>query len=329
MNIDIAEAIKNTNMYELAMKTQKGIPMTDTEDMVVAQLDAKFKEIGKLGYDKDREISAFMTRVLTEELYNTPDELLDLIFDQDTIGANDDFELITEPKNTLVAYDAAQGGNVPKSYLDISAMTPKWKTKQIESEISFADLERNGWKTVARFTEYATQAFKNAMFRDIFSDLDSVIVSGAPNYITVSGDTMTQAAADALALYVNDWAEGEGTIVGYTKYIQQISKLQGFDSEAMKDEIHRTGRLGMYDGVALTPISSVRKQGDGTGLFIDKRVFGVAGKIGRLTMRGEMKVYETENNNKEKIELKACGFTYGWAFESAAAEKVCKVVLGA
>ena len=327
MEINVAEAIKSTNMYELATKTVKGLDLSDTEQVVVSELDSKFKEIGRTGHDKDHEIAAFMQRVLTEELYNTPDELLDLIFDRDTIGANDDFEHIVDPKNTLVAYEAAQGGNVPKSYLDITAVSPRWVNRQVESEISFQDLERNGWKTVAKFTEYATQAFKNAMFHDIFANLDEVITSGAPNYLAVGGAAMTQAAADAVALYVNDWAEGEGTIVGYTKYIQQISKLTGFVSEDMKNEIHRTGRLGSYDGVTLTPISAVRKQGDGTGLFIDNRVFGIAGKIGRLSMRGEMKVYETSNNNKEKIELKACGFTYGWALDSAAADKVFKVVL--
>ena len=324
---DIAEAIRNTNMYELAQKTNSGVALSEDDALVVAQLDEHFKEIGRTGHDKDHEIASFITKVVNEEFSNTTDDILDRIFDRGTIGANDDFEMVVDPENTLVAHEAAFGGNVPKSYVDTTVMNPKWKNRQIESEITYADLERNGWKSVAKLTEYAIAAFRNAMFADIFADLDAAIAAGADNYITVGAATMTQAAADAVALYVNDWDEGDGVILGYAKYIQQISKLTGYNSNSMLDDINRYGRLAMYDGVDLYPISQVRKQGDGTGLFIDKRVFGVAGKIGVLNQRGEVKVYETPNNNEEKIHLKFANFTYGWAFSDEAAKKVIKAVL--
>ena len=53
-------------------------------------------------------------------------------------------------------------------------------------------------------TENAVAAFKNKMFKIIFDKIDAGITSGAENFITVGGTAMTQAAADALALYVND-----------------------------------------------------------------------------------------------------------------------------
>ena len=87
---------------------------------------------------------------------------------------------------------------------------------------------------------------------------------GAENFITVGGAAMTQAAADALALYVNDRADGDGVIVGKSAYIQQMSKLNGFASDEMKNEVHRTGRLGSYDGCEMFPISSAKKLGDGS-----------------------------------------------------------------
>lgn len=326
-NVDIAEVIKDTSMYELACKTMQNLEMSESEELVVAELDKKFKEIGKTGHDRDHEISAFIQKVINEEVYNTPDELLDRLFETNNIGADDDFEEIEDAKNTLVAHEAAQGGNVPKSYLDITVCKPTWKNRQIETEISYADLKKNGWKSVAKLTEYAVAALKNARFKDIFDNIDAAINSGAENFIPVDGTTMTQAAADAVSLHVNDYDEGDGVIVGYAKYIQQISKLKGFESEDMKNEVHRTGRLGMYDGVDLVPISSVRKLGDGTGLFTDKRVFGIAGKIGTISQKGEMDVYQTSNNNKEKIELKFANYTYGWAISPEAIKKVCKVTL--
>ena len=35
------------------------------------------------------------------------------------------------PKNTLVAYPAAPGGNVDRSFLDISVLQPVWKNRQV------------------------------------------------------------------------------------------------------------------------------------------------------------------------------------------------------
>lgn len=326
-NVEIAEVIKGTDMYELSCKTNAEMDLTDEEKVAVSQLDSYFKEVGKRGVDSNCEIAAFVQRAINEEIYNAPDELLDMIFDRDTIGEFDDFEAIADPKNTLIAYETAKGGNVKRSFLDVSVLAPSWYNLQIETDISYKDLQRNGWKTVAKITEYAIATFKNKMFKLIFDKLDAGISSGAENYISVGGAAMTQAASDALALYVNDRADGDGVVVGKSAYIQQMSKLNGFASDDMKNEVHRTGRLGTYDGCDLTPISSAKKLGDGTAIFPDKRVYGVAGRIGSLNMKGETSVYETMNNNNESVHLKFANFTFGVAFNADTLEKVCKVVL--
>lgn len=130
-NVEIAELISSTNMYEIAYKTSHTLELNENETTVAAQLDAHFKEIGKRGCDPDHEIASFVQKVINEEIYNTPDELLDLIFDRGTIGEFDDFENITTPKNTLMAHEAAKGGNVERSYLDVSVLTPTWKNRQV------------------------------------------------------------------------------------------------------------------------------------------------------------------------------------------------------
>lgn len=163
------------------------------------------------------------------------------------------------------------------------------------------------------------------MFYDIFSVVDAAIADGAENYINETGSMPSQATMDAMALYLND--RGAGTVVALSKYVQAISKLNGYHSEEMLNEIHRTGRMGMYDGVALHPISAAKRQGNGSLLIPDKRIFGIAGKIGSLDMKGEVHTYETENNNKETIDLKIADFTYGFAFNKESLENVCKVVM--
>ena len=176
-------------------------------------------------------------------------------------------------------------------------------------------------------TENAVAAFKNKMFKIIFDKIDAGIANGAENYLNVGGAAMTQAAGDALALYVNDRADGDGVIVGKSQYIQQLSKLTGFASDDMKNEVHRTGRLGSYDGCTMYPISGAKKLGDGSAIFPDKRVYGIAGQIGSLSMKGETSVYETMDNNNESVHLKFADFTFGVAFNKDTLEKVFKAVL--
>ena len=260
-NIELAEALKGVDVYELAMKTNAGYVMTDNENMVAAELDRAFKKIGEEGHDPEHQIAQFIRRTINEESVNAPDELLDQIFDRGTIDENDDYEAWKNPKNTLVAYEAAKGGNVDRSFLDISVLKPQWKNRQVETDITYAELRRNGWKTVSLLTEYAMDALKNAMFYDIFGAIDTAIASGAANYIAEASTMPTQASMDAMALYLMENTDGDKTIVGLSKYIQAASKLTGFVSEEMKNEVHRNGLLGSYDSCSLIPINSTKKVG--------------------------------------------------------------------
>lgn len=178
---------------------------------------------------------------------------------------------------------------------------------------------------MALLTEYAQKSLENAMFYDIFAVIDAAIAQGAENCIVEAGKMPSQATMDALALYLND--RNGGSIVALSKYIQAASKLKGYDSSDMLNEIHRTGRLGMYDGNAMYPVSAAHKQANGDLLIPDARIFGVCGKIGSLDMKGDVRTYETENNNKETIDLKITGFTYGYSFNKDTLENVCKVII--
>ena len=324
---ELAEKIKTSDMYELACKTNAKMDLDSDEKDIVAQLDAHFKEVGERGEDEQHEIAAFVQKVTNRELTEAPDDLLDTIVDRGQLNDGDDFVNVVAPKNTLVAYETAKGGSVNRSHLDVSVLTPTWKNRQIETDISYADLKRNGWKTVATLTEYASAAFKNYMFKDFFLALSNAIASGADNYLNVGGSAITQAAADAIQLYVSERDDTNGVIVGYSKYIQQISKLDGFNSQEMLNEIHRTGRLGMYQGVSLYPISSAKKLGSNEKIFVDNRVFGIAGKIGVLNTQGDVTVYEDQNHSKESTHITFKNFTYGYAFNDDALENVIVAAL--
>lgn len=328
---EVAELIRNKDMsmYELAEKTiNEKLDLLEDERQVVSDLDTHFKEIGRRGFDQSHEISAFIEKVINEEIYNAPDELLDLMFERSTISEGDDFTSVTTPKNTLIAYETAKGGNVERSFLDVSVLNPVWKNFQVETDISYADIAKNGWKQVALITDYAVAALKNKMFKTIFDLIDAGITSGAPNYITEASPNLTQTSMDAAALYLQDKVGyGMGTFVARSKYIQQASKFTGFTSPEIINEVHRTGKAGVYDGVALTPISGTKKLGDGSNLIVDKRVFGIGDKIGAIDMKGDINVYQDADNNKEKFHLMFKNFTFGVAFNKDTLENVCKIAI--
>ena len=101
---------------------------------------------------------------------------------------------------------------------------------------------------------------------------------------------------------------------GLNKYAQAIANMAGytsFMSSTMKDDYNRYGLVKEYGGCLIGGFSGARKAADGELLVPNNRIFGISGKIGTVCDRGEMRVYETLDNNKERVSLKFTGYEYG------------------
>lgn len=328
LDIEVAELMKKPGrVYSVAEKTQYNLPM-DAEDKEIAEVcEAHINELIDKG-DPDREIGQFVNRTVTDDTYNAPDELLDAMFDRGTIGENDDYQAGRTIRNTLVAHEAAKGGNVPKSYLHYEVIKPVWKNIQVETDISFMEIRRNGWKSIATLTTFMSESLKNKMFYDVFGMVDDMIAGGEQK-IDAHGKEPTMQDMDALALYLNEYADGGNPFtVSLMKYCAKMRRMTGYAeylSDAAKDEFNRYGLVKTYDGVAITGISSAKKLGDGSLLIPDKRIFGIAGKLGTLDMKGETHTYEDYDNNNEKVHLMLKDFSYGYSI--AHPERVAKIIL--
>jgi hypothetical protein len=236
-------------IFDWATKVEYKLDL-NAEDKEISQVvDAWAKKIGEKGCDDGHELAEYIVKTIQPEVYDVPDELLDALFDRGTVGEFDDFQNTTMPKNTLVAYDAAKGGNVNKSYIDVSVTLPTWKHKQVETELKYIDLRRNGFKTVANMTVFAEEALKNKMFFDIFNAVDTAI-TGGEQAIDAGSTTPTVTAMDNLALYLIDRGENPFT-VSLSKYAQSIAKMAGYTtymSDTMKDDFNRYGLVKFYNG---------------------------------------------------------------------------------
>ena len=133
LNIEVAELMKQPGrVYEVAEKTQYKLNLTQEDKEIASVMDAKIREIGNTGFDRDHEISQFITRTIQDEVFNAPDYLLDNLFERNVISEFDDFAGVEVAKNTLIAHEAAKGGNVDRSYLNFSMVYPTWKNLQVK-----------------------------------------------------------------------------------------------------------------------------------------------------------------------------------------------------
>ena len=315
LKVEVAEIMnKPGTMFEVAEKVEYKRNLTNAEKEIYEISDAWAREIGKTGNDKDHEIAAFVNKVINEEIYNAPDELLDQIFERGSIGEFDDAEYTGKPKNTLVAHEAGFGGTVDRSWLDFSAIKPITRNHQLETDISYRDLRRDGFKSIATLTTYAKEALQNKLFFDVFSMIDKAIVGGE-QVVTVAGKVPTQAAIDEFNLYLLD-RNPDAVAVCLSKYAQAMGRMEGrsqYLSNSMKDEFNRYGLVNFIDGVRVASISGAKKTAKDQLLLPDNRIFGVAGKIGGLDMKGEIHTYENMDNYNEKVILQLKDFTYSLA----------------
>ena len=173
-----------------------------------------------------------------------------------------------------------------------------------------------------------TESLKNKMFGIVFNQIDAAIAGGEQK-IDVAGTAPTMEAMDKLALYLNEYSDGSNPFtVSLMKYCSQLRRMTGYAqylSDGMKDDFNRYGFVKTYDGIAITGISSAKKLGDGSLLLPDKKIFGIAGRVGTLDMKGEVHTYQDEDNNNERIHLMVKDFTFGTAISHI--ERVAKITL--
>ena len=248
------------------------------------------------------------------------------MFNRGSIGEFDDVEYTKTPKNTLEAIESAKGGTVDRSWIDTTAIKPITKNRQVETDVSFSDLRKNGFKSVATLATYAKEALQNAFFYDVFSMIDSAIVGG-DQLITAGGSAPTQDAVDKMTLYLID-RNPDAVAVCLSKYAQKLYRMSGYEnylSEKQKDDFNRYGLVKFLDGVRIASISGARKTGKGQLLLPDKRIYGVAGIVGDLDMKGELHTYEDFDNSNEKVIIRVKDFTYSVGITNI--ENCCKMVL--
>ncbi|MGG1664525.1 hypothetical protein [Brevibacillus sp. NRS-1366] len=311
---EIASAMQEKNIIEVSERAKNNTLDSSDKEMIEV-LDVFAKEVGTSGKSSDNNflVSELIKRTVEPLVFQPETSILSDIFNMGSIGEFDEAMYTGLPRNTITVHDATRGGNVPKSYVDPGVFLPVKHALQVETELNYSDLRRNGWKSIAKMTELTREAFEQEMFYRLFAGVDAALDNVSDVQNIDSGSALTQANAEVLARYLRDMSEGNPFMVGLSKYVDPIARLNGYEtylSDELKNELNRVGRLAMFDGVRLSSIPTAKKTAKGNTLVPDKRIFGIAGIIGDAQMRGEMRYYETYDNNAEKVDLKFTGYDF-------------------
>lgn len=313
---EVASAIQEKNIIELSERFKANTIDASDKEMIEV-LDAFAKEVGNSGKGSENNyvISELIKKTVEPLVFQPESSILSTVFNMGSIGEFDESMYTGLPKNTIKVYDAVRGGNVPKSYVNPSVFNPVKTSLQVETELNYSDLRRNGWKSIAKMTELTREAFEQEMFYRLFAGVDAALDALTGDQDIDSGSALTPANAETLARYLRDMSEGNPFMVGLSKYIDGFARMTGYEtylSDELKNELNRVGRLAMFDGVKLSSIPTAKKTAKGNTLVPDKRIFGIAGVIGDAQLRGEMRLYETYDNNAEKVDLKFTGFDFDY-----------------
>lgn len=330
MSFEISEAMGSPKaVTEWASKVVYGNELNAEEKEFNSYVDNWAKELGKTGRDPEHELSAMVVRALAADEVTAPSELIGRMFHEGNVDEFDDVTIVSEPDNTIQVHEAIPGGNVDRSFLAHTSMTPTWRMLQAETDISMQDLRRGGYRTIANMTNYLREALEYKRVAMVLNALDAAITEGNPNYIAETGAVPTEASADALALYLQDMSDGSRPFAfSLNKYRQAMSKLaqaNRWPTDSGKTMYNTDGFLAEYAGMELLGFSGQKKQPDGSLLIPDKRVFGIAAPVGYALTRGEARVLQDTDIHEERIHLKLTGYNFGWVFTDP--ENAAKIVM--
>ena len=301
-------------------KTASGRVLSAEEKDVKAALEPALREMARCGMKPDDKyaLAAFIQSVVQRDAETIPDEALSQCFAESSIGEDDYVETVMPPENTLVAYEAAQGGNVPASYLNPENVGLKTKNLQIDTFVTYRNMRNNPWNSVSALTEFAGLALRGGMFRTVFGDLDALITQ----VVNGGGAQPTQDEADELAAFAFSNGLADSALVARAKYIFTIGGFT-YASQVAADEAHRSGVPALYRGVRMLPVRETSGM-TANQLFPDERIYAIAGKIGTLVTRGDVSVFVDEDNKTEQFHIMFKNFVFDWGFTHAGLARVMK-----
>lgn len=242
-----------------------------------------------------------LAQLITENLEAEMEayDLRPLLFDVKPRQENETVEY--KRKGKFRAYQVTRGGYVPKSQIFQDVITAEPAEFAVRPACHLAQLEEGRISSVnelidgaqeALLTEYATY-FYNILEAAVKGDTTS------ENYAEVTGE-VDKSTLDKMI----HWAAGLGnnvTVVGTHQSLAPILDFAGH-TDAMKDEIQRTGNLGLYRGARLVKLEQFL-DADDLPVIKQDRLFVITRKVGYIDDFGPMRSREIVDGEHDEFSI--------------------------
>jgi hypothetical protein len=252
------------------------------------------------------ELAQLITENLEEEMKGY--DLRPLLFDVKPRQENEVVEY--KRKGKFRAYQVTRGGYVPKSQIFQNVITAEAAEFAVRPATHLAQLEEGRITSVNELIDGAQEALLTQYATYFYNILEAAVGNdiGQDNYKEVTGEV------DKLTLdKMIHWAAGLGnqvTVVGTHQSLAPILDFAGH-TDAMKDEIQRTGDLGLYRGARLVKLEQFL-DADDLPVIKQDTLFVITRKVGKIDDFGPMRsreVVDPEHDEFSIIMRKKWGLT--------------------
>lgn len=203
-------------------------------------------------------------------------------------------------KGRFRAYRIDRGGYVPKSQIfqdtvtvmpEQFAVRPSCQLDQLESgRISAVQDLRNGARD-ALLTEYSNYYYET------FDEIGKK--EKTPETYAEVTDAVDKQTLDAMLYTVSE--RGTPIIVGTHQSLAPILDFDGH-TESMKDEIQRTGSLGMYRGARIVKLEQFT-DADNLPVISNDKIFVMSEKIGHIDDFGKLRYREVVDGDHDELSI--------------------------
>jgi len=268
-----------------------------------SRLDGAALELSKriANMAKTRQGMSELAQLITENLEDEMKayDLRPLLFETKQRQENETVEY--RRKGKFRAYRITRGGYVPKSEIFQDVVTAQAEEFAVRPACHLDQIEHGRIGSVNDLITGAQEALLTEYARYFYAILEEAVRdnTSANNYAEVTGE-VDKATLDRMI----HWAAGLGNGVSVVGTHQSLAPVLDFagHTDAMRDEIQRTGDLGLYRGAQLVKLEQFLDTDD-TDVIKQDTIFIVTRKVGYVDDFGPMRSREKVDADHDEFSI--------------------------
>lgn len=202
------------------------------------------------------------------------------------LGDKPEFRL---KKKGIKAYWIAPNSSTPKSRNYQEVLSMEFDSLSVRPEVLIDELKAGRIGSLADLVRDSETAMRNAIAGKVFTILGQVYnETKNAEYFAQDTTSLAKATLDTAIDKIFYKTGKKPVIIGDMMLTNQIMGFDGFTEEA-KEEIRKTGKIGVYRGATILALPEVLDEATGQPIVPQNRLYIVSSKIGYSATYGDSK----------------------------------------